>query len=121
MLTLIRTYKLNNVDSQAWLADVLERIADHKSADLAALLLGTEAARLVSSTPPNLQVAIPAVLNGYLQSNWVLPLATCNYLSALIIAVAASGDGALALVTLLKTNNGMVGSVCGFCFRDSAV
>jgi hypothetical protein len=38
MLTLIQTCKLNNVDPQAWLADVLGRIADHKSADLAALL-----------------------------------------------------------------------------------
>ena len=38
MLTLIQTCKLNNVDPQAWLADVLGRIADHKSADLATLL-----------------------------------------------------------------------------------
>jgi transposase len=38
MLTLIQTCKLNDVDPQAWLADVLGRIADHKSADLAALL-----------------------------------------------------------------------------------
>ena len=38
MLTLIHTAKLNNVDPQAWLADVLARIADHKIADLAALL-----------------------------------------------------------------------------------
>jgi transposase len=38
MLTLIRTAKLNNVDPQAWLADVLARIADHKITDLAALL-----------------------------------------------------------------------------------
>jgi hypothetical protein len=38
MLTLIQTCQLNNVDPQAWLADVLGRIADHKSADLAALL-----------------------------------------------------------------------------------
>jgi hypothetical protein len=29
MLTLIQTAKLNNVDPQAWLADVLARIADH--------------------------------------------------------------------------------------------
>jgi hypothetical protein len=39
MFTLIRTARLNNVDPQAWLADVLTRIADHKIADLAALLL----------------------------------------------------------------------------------
>lgn len=38
MLTLIQTAKLNNVDPQAWLADVLARIADHKVNDLAALL-----------------------------------------------------------------------------------
>jgi transposase IS66-like protein len=38
MLTLIQTAKLNDVDPQAWLADVLARIADHKIADLAALL-----------------------------------------------------------------------------------
>ena len=38
MLTLIQTAKLNNVDPQAWLADVLARIADHKITDLAALL-----------------------------------------------------------------------------------
>ncbi len=30
--------KLNDVDPQAWLADVLARIADHKITDLAALL-----------------------------------------------------------------------------------
>jgi transposase len=38
MLTLIHTAKLNDVDPQAWLADVLTRIADHKISDLAALL-----------------------------------------------------------------------------------
>jgi transposase len=38
MLTLIQTAKLNDVDPQAWLADVLARIADHNIADLAALL-----------------------------------------------------------------------------------
>jgi transposase len=37
-LTLIQTAKLNDVDPQAWLADVLARIADHKINDLAALL-----------------------------------------------------------------------------------
>ncbi|MGE0447492.1 MAG: IS66 family transposase [Vicinamibacterales bacterium] len=36
--TLIHTAKLNDVDPQAWLADVLARIADHRLADLAALL-----------------------------------------------------------------------------------
>jgi transposase len=38
MYTLIQTAKLNDVDPQAWLADVLARIADHKITDLAALL-----------------------------------------------------------------------------------
>jgi transposase len=38
MLTLIHTARLNDVDPQAWLADVLARINDHKIADLAALL-----------------------------------------------------------------------------------
>jgi hypothetical protein len=35
--TLIETAKLNEVDPQAWLADVLARIADHPAADLIAL------------------------------------------------------------------------------------
>jgi len=38
MLTLIQSAKLNDIDPQAWLADVLARIADHKINDLAALL-----------------------------------------------------------------------------------
>ena len=38
MFTLVHTAKLNNVDPQAWLRDVLSRIADHKNNDLAALL-----------------------------------------------------------------------------------
>jgi transposase len=38
MYTLIQTAKLNDVDPQAWLADVLARINDHKIHDLAALL-----------------------------------------------------------------------------------
>lgn len=38
MFTLIQTAKLNDLDPQAWLADVLARIADHKVSDLAALL-----------------------------------------------------------------------------------
>ena len=36
--TLIATAKLNDVDPQSWLADVLARISDHKITDLAALL-----------------------------------------------------------------------------------
>jgi hypothetical protein len=38
MYTLIATAKLNHVDPQAWLRNVLARIADHKNTDLAALL-----------------------------------------------------------------------------------
>ena len=38
MYTLIHTARLNNVDPQAWLADVLARINDHAITDLAALL-----------------------------------------------------------------------------------
>jgi len=38
MYTVIQTARLNHVDPQAWLADVLSRIADHKMTDLAALL-----------------------------------------------------------------------------------
>jgi transposase len=38
MYTLIQTAKLNGVDPQAWLADVLARINDHLITDLAALL-----------------------------------------------------------------------------------
>lgn len=36
--TLIHTARLNDVDPQAWLADVLARINDQAIADLAALL-----------------------------------------------------------------------------------
>src|SRR6202521_5841356 len=38
MLTLIETAKLNGVDPQAWLADVLRRIADHPASKLDELL-----------------------------------------------------------------------------------
>ena len=38
MYTLIHTAKLNDVDPQAWLADVLARIADTPQTQLAALL-----------------------------------------------------------------------------------
>jgi transposase len=38
MATLIMTAKLNDVDPQAWLSDVLARINDHKINDLAVLL-----------------------------------------------------------------------------------
>jgi transposase len=38
MATMITTAKLNDVDPQAWLADVLNRIADHTIHDLDQLL-----------------------------------------------------------------------------------
>jgi hypothetical protein len=38
MFTLIETAKLNDVDPQAWLADVLRRINDHPAARRAELL-----------------------------------------------------------------------------------
>jgi transposase len=38
MYTLIQTARLNDIDPQAWLGDVLARINDHKITDLAALL-----------------------------------------------------------------------------------
>ena len=38
MLMLIHTAKLNEVDPQTWLANVLARIADHKITYLAELL-----------------------------------------------------------------------------------
>ena len=38
MFTLIETAKLNSVDPQAWLADVLRRINDHTAAKLHELL-----------------------------------------------------------------------------------
>lgn len=38
MYTLIATARLNDIDPQAWLADVLARINDHKITDLSALL-----------------------------------------------------------------------------------
>ncbi len=38
MYTLIATAKLNDIDPQAWLADVLRRIADHPASRLDELL-----------------------------------------------------------------------------------
>jgi len=38
ILSMIQTCKMNDVDPQAWLADILGRIADHKITDLASLL-----------------------------------------------------------------------------------
>ena len=53
MLTLIQTAKLNDVDPQAWLADVLARIADHKITDLAALLPWNWRLASPSTAPPD--------------------------------------------------------------------
>ena len=41
MYTLIATAKLNDIAPQAWLADVLARIADHPASRLAELLPGS--------------------------------------------------------------------------------
>ncbi len=46
MFTLIQTAKLNGVDPQAWLADVLARIADHATHRLDELLPWNWAAAL---------------------------------------------------------------------------
>jgi hypothetical protein len=43
MFTLIQTAKLNDIDPQAWLADVLARIAEHKIARLLTCCPGTGA------------------------------------------------------------------------------
>ena len=61
MFTLIQTAKLNDVDPQAWLADVLARIADHKITDLAALLPWNWRARPASTAPPDHGGARPRV------------------------------------------------------------
>ncbi len=47
MYTLIQTAKLNDVDPQAWLADVLARIADTPQTKLANLLPWNWAAELI--------------------------------------------------------------------------
>lgn len=49
LYTLIQTARLNNVDPQAWLADVLARIADHP------------ATRLDELQPWNWQLRAPAI------------------------------------------------------------
>ena len=54
MYTLIGTAKLNDIDPQAWLADVLERIADHPIQRLPSFCPGTGAARSRSPAPPDM-------------------------------------------------------------------
>jgi transposase len=53
VFTLIQTAKLNDVDPQAWLADVLARIADHNISDLAALLPWNWRHAIRSTKPPD--------------------------------------------------------------------
>ena len=74
MLTLIQTAKLNDVDPQAWLADVLARIADHKINDLAKLLPWNwrlaridRAARLSRADRQHRKPCYPAALTGCLR------------------------------------------------------
>jgi hypothetical protein len=55
----IQTAKLNDVDPQAWLADVLARIAENKITDLSALLPGTGAAWSRPPAPSNRGGASP--------------------------------------------------------------
>ena len=52
MLTLIQTAKLNDIDPQAWLADVLARINDHNITGWTTFCRGTGATRWISTTPP---------------------------------------------------------------------
>jgi hypothetical protein len=70
MFTLIETAKLNGVDPQAWLADVLAHIADHNGQRLDQLhaleVEGTTPTRRLThvSTP---HPAHPAAFSGYLR------------------------------------------------------
>jgi hypothetical protein len=53
MYTLIQTAKLDDVDPQAWLADILARIADISQTRLSDLLPGIGARALLCGTTPN--------------------------------------------------------------------
>ena len=57
MYTLIVTAKLNDVDPQAWLADVLARIADHPASRLDELLPGTGSSAPVPVRSPDVPQA----------------------------------------------------------------
>jgi hypothetical protein len=69
MFTLIETAKLNGIDPQAWLADVLRRIADHPS------LASTSAPPCIGKTAPIKLLLLDryraAVLGGCLPIMWV--------------------------------------------------
>jgi transposase len=65
MFTLIETAKLNNVDPQAWLADVLCRINDHPAARLAELLPWNWPNPSISAAPENRGYAFLAKRIGY--------------------------------------------------------
>jgi hypothetical protein len=61
MYSLIVTCKLNDVDPQAWLADVLGRIAEHPAQDIDRLLPWNWRAQSAALT----QAARPAALTGF--------------------------------------------------------
>ena len=74
MYTLIATAKLNDINPQAWLADVLARIADHPASRLHELLpWHWKTLTTIRPLPPDVQTA--AVLGGCLLScrdfNWL--------------------------------------------------
>src|SRR5262245_26259774 len=79
MYTLIQTARLNGIDPQAWLADVLARINDHRITDLAALLPGRWAAemeprRLAADAIARLKITLDEVKVAVLR--WIeVPLA----------------------------------------------
>jgi hypothetical protein len=62
MYTLIATAKLNNIDPQAWLADVLQRIADHPARRMHELLPWNWHAP-TPSTPPRRKIAPTTALS----------------------------------------------------------
>ena len=67
MYSLIVTAKMNDIDPQAWLADVLARIAEHPASRLDELLPWNWRPKALPSTAPP-ENATPAVLTGCLQT-----------------------------------------------------
>ena len=65
--TLIATAKLNDINPQAWLADVLARIADHPASRLHELLPWHWRATRIKPSPPDHRPA--AVLGGWVRCN----------------------------------------------------